>query len=176
MWDLSRQWLCEKSQWTSNGQEFCGGGRETLSLQGSSTPSPTNSVFSLFTLLSTSFSGFPFSRWFCSSVTFRMLAVLVDNKGVRGKKRKLLHCCYMWRHSWCEGLEGLEALCGWLLGGCHYTGMLYLLYRHNGWFIAISQVFTIFTLIEKKQVGEWSNCSLRKETDKVVKTCTKSHA
>lgn len=93
--------------------------------------------------------------------------MLADNEGMR-EKRKLLHCCYMWRHSWCEGLE---ALCSQISGGCPHTGVPYLLYKDSGQFLAISQLFTIFTLMEEKQLGEWSNCSLRKETDKVVKTC-----
>lgn len=88
-------------------------------------------LFSLFTVLSTSFSAFPVSRRFCSSVTLRTMAILVDNKGAKGK-RKVLHCCYMWRFSWCEGLE---ALCSPALWGCcalfalhsHFTAVYYFL-------------------------------------------------
>lgn len=121
--------------------------------------------------LHTSFSTFSVSSWFCISVTLRMVTMLGGNKGMRGK-RKLLHCCWMWRHSWCEGLE---ALCSQILGFV-ITLVCLICYRDNGWFRAISQLFTIFTLMEEKQVGEWWNCSLRRKTTKVVKTCTKSHA
>lgn len=79
----------------------------------------------------------------------------------------------------CEGTPGVKGLkpsAARLRGSCHHSGVPYLLYRDSGQFIAISLLFAVFTLMEEKQVGEWWNCSLRRETDKVVNTCTKSHA